>query len=156
MNTAMARTISLPLIALRDSVIFPEVVEPLFIGRERFIKTANEAYKNDSEVFVIAQKDASIDEISKTDLFEVGTIARIYHLMNLSDGTIKILVGGIKRAHLKTLKIENDIIIANIIEQKTRVKSEKSINGMVRAIKSTFEQFCKQNRNIPPLSLIHI
>ncbi len=153
MNTAMARTISLPLIALRDSVIFPEVVEPLFIGREKFIKTANEAYKNDSEVFVIAQKDASIDEISKTDLFEVGTIARIYHLMNLSDGTIKILVGGIKRAHLKTLKIENDIIIANIIEQKTRVKSEKSINGMVRAIKSTFEQFCKQNRNIPPDTL---
>ncbi len=145
----MAHIQSLPLIALRDSVIFPEVVEPLFIGRSKFINAANEAYENDKEVFIIAQHDANIDEVSQSDLFEVGTIARIYHLMSLSDGTIKILAGGLRRASLKSIKIKDSVILANVTELKTRIKNERVIDGMTKALKSTFEQFCKQNRNVP-------
>lgn len=145
----MAHIQSLPLIALRDSVIFPEVVEPLFIGRSKFINAANEAYENDKEVFIIAQRDANIDEVSQSDLFKVGTIARIYHLMSLSDGTIKILAGGLRRASLKSIKIKDSVILANVTELKTRIKNERVIDGMTKALKSTFEQFCKQNRNVP-------
>lgn len=149
----MARVLSYPLISLRDSVIFPDVVEPLFIGRQNFINAATNAYENSKEVFAIAQKDSSTDDVTQADLFSVGTIAHIYHLMKLSDGTIKILVGGIRRALLKELVVENDILIASVTDRKTHFRNLKNIGGMGKALQSTFEQFCKQNSNVPPDTL---
>lgn len=149
----MAHVLSFPLVSLRDSVIFPDVVEPFFIGRPKFIDAATKAYETDSEVFAVAQKDASTDDVAQEDLFSVGTIAHIYHLMKLSDGTIKVLIGGVKRAVLKKLIMKDDIVVANVIERKTHLRNLKNIGGMINALKSTFEQFCKQNNNIPPDTL---
>ena len=138
----------LPLIPLRDSVIFPDVVEPLFIGRPKFIATATVAYEEGSEVFVVAQRESKTEDITQKDLFDVGTISHIHHLMKLSDGTIKILVGGVKRAKLKSVDYSN-IINATVVELKSYLRESKSTDGLIRAIKSTFSQFCKQNRSIP-------
>ena len=149
----MARVKSYPLISLRDAVIFPDVVEPFFIGRTKFINAATKAFETGCEVFAIAQKDASVDDITQADLFSVGTIAHIYHLMKLSDGTIKTLIGGIKRATLKELIEKDNILIANVIDKKTHFRGLKNTGGMIKALKSTFEQFCTQNSNIPPDTL---
>ncbi len=149
----MARVKSYPLISLRDAVIFPDVVEPFFIGRTKFINAATKAFETGCEVFAIAQKDASVDDITQADLFSVGTIAHIYHLMKLSDGTIKTLIGGIKRATLKELIEKDNVLIANVIDKKTHFRGLKNTGGMIKALKSTFEQFCTQNSNIPPDTL---
>ena len=149
----MARVKSYPLISLRDAVIFPDVVEPFFIGRTKFINAATKAFETGCEVFAIAQKDASVDDITQADLFSVGTIAHIYHLMKLSDGTIKTLIGGIKRATLKELIEKDNILIANVIDKKTHFRGLKNTGGMIKALKSTFEQFCTQNSNIVILTI---
>ena len=86
--------VEIPVLALRDVVVYPHMVIPLFVGREKSIKCLEAAMDNDKQIFLVAQKDASIDEPEVEDVYQVGTIATILQLLKLPDGTVKVLVEG--------------------------------------------------------------
>ena len=105
---------SLPLLPLRDIVVFPGMVAPLFVGRKQSVNALNHVMTSDKKIFLIAQKDSEIENPNIDNLYKFGTISKVLQLLKLPDGTIKVLVEGIERANLKTLDINKDFISANI------------------------------------------
>ena len=93
----------LPVLPLRDIVVFPGMVAPLFVGRKQSVNALNHAMSLDKKIFLLAQKNSEIDNPIKSDLYETGTIAKVLQLLKLPDGTIKVLVEGISRAKLNSL-----------------------------------------------------
>ena len=98
-----ASNLQFPLLPLRDVVVYPQIVQPLFVGRPKSIKALEVAMANDKQVLLVAQKNASDDEPGADDLFSIGTIATILQLIRLPDGTVKVLVEGIARAMMERL-----------------------------------------------------
>src|SRR6056300_316411 len=92
----------MPILALRDVVVYPHMVIPLFVGREKSIQCLEAAMENNKQIFLVAQKDASIDEPSTDDIYQIGTVATILQLLKLPDGTVKVLVEGSIRAKIET------------------------------------------------------
>ncbi len=105
---------NLPLLPLRDVVIFPHMVIPLFVGRAESIKALEFAMEMDKQIFLVAQKDASIDAPTAADLYEIGTVATILQLLHLPDGTVKVLVEGVQRAKILEFKAEKTYLSADI------------------------------------------
>ena len=97
--------IEMPVLALRDVVVYPHMVIPLFVGREKSIRCLEAAMEKDKQIFLVAQKDASVDEPEMDDIFTVGTIATILQLLKLPDGTVKVLVEGSQRGKIDNLSI---------------------------------------------------
>ena len=108
------RTENLPLLPLRDVVIFPSVVTPLFVGREKSIVALQASMAADKQIMLVAQKDPQKDDPKKKDIYEIGTIATILQLIKLPDGTVKVLVEGFQRAKLIEIKDYKDYCAANI------------------------------------------
>ena len=106
-------TIKIPVLALRDVVVYPHMVIPLFVGREKSIKCLESAMDNDKQVLLVAQKDSNIDEPESTDIYEVGTVATILQLLKLPDGTVKVLVEGQQRAAVKEFLDTDDFFVVN-------------------------------------------
>ncbi|OUU79865.1 MAG: endopeptidase La [Gammaproteobacteria bacterium TMED78] len=141
-------TKSLPLLPLRDVVVFPHMVMPLFVGREKSISAIEKAMLTNKEVFLVAQKNADIDYPAKDDFYHFGTIASILQVLKLPDGTIKVLVEGSSRARISSLK-EEDFFIAEL-EHISDVKvHNKEIEALSRSILSRFEVYIKLNNKIP-------
>src|SRR5512139_1648931 len=95
----------LPILPLRDVVIYPHTVIPLFVGRERSVAALDQAMAGNREILLVAQTQPDIDEPSAKDLYEIGTVATILQLLKLPDGTVKVLMEGVKRAHLRNLQV---------------------------------------------------
>ncbi|MEM7150141.1 MAG: LON peptidase substrate-binding domain-containing protein, partial [Pseudomonadota bacterium] len=93
--------VEIPVLALRDVVVYPHMVIPLFVGREKSIKCLEAAMDKDKQIFLVAQKDATVDEPEKDDIYRVGTIATVLQLLKLPDGTVKVLVEGTQRANIE-------------------------------------------------------
>ena len=104
---AVSNTI-LPLLPLRDVVVYPQIVQPLFVGRPKSIKALEIAMASAKQVLLVAQKNASEDEPGADDLFSIGTVATILQLIRLPDGTVKVLVEGLERAKIKNVAFESD------------------------------------------------
>ena len=119
-----SRTENLPLLPLRDVVIFPSVVTPLFVGRDKSIIALQASMASDKQVMLVAQKEAQIDNPTIEDLYKVGTIATILQLIKLPDGTIKVLVEGNKRARIHEIKDFKDYQAVNVslIEEEKETK----------------------------------
>ena len=109
-----------PVLPLRDIVVFPGMVAPLFVGRTQSVNALNHAMTSDKKIFLLAQKNSEIDNPKKSDLYEWGTIAKVLQLLKLPDGTIKVLVEGITRARLNTLNLSNDFLTAKINKIDTK------------------------------------
>ena len=105
--------ISLPLLPLRDIVVFPSMVVPLFVGRDKSISALNEVMKNDKKIILVTQKNSEIDDPKKTDIFTNGCEGNILQLLKLPDGTVKVLVEGIKRVKILDLKDNEKFIICD-------------------------------------------
>ncbi len=140
----------LPILPLRDIVVFPHMIVPLFVGRDKSIKALEAVMSEDKKVFLIAQKDGSVEDPSEKDLYRIGTLGNILQLLKLPDGTVKVLVEGISRAQIKTFK-NDDFLLADvdIINEKSSEKNDDLI-GMLRAVKSQFENYSKLNKKITP------
>merc|ERR1711939_227502 len=140
----------LPILPLRDIVVFPHMIVPLFVGRDKSIKALEAVMSEDKKVFLIAQKDGSIEDPVEKDLYRIGTLGNILQLLKLPDGTVKVLVEGISRAQIKTFK-NDDFLLAdvNIINNKSSKKGD-DLTGMLRAVKSQFENYSKLNKKITP------
>ncbi|MBF8999952.1 endopeptidase La [Vibrio nitrifigilis] len=149
MNLERSERIEIPVLPLRDVVVYPHMVIPLFVGREKSIQCLEAAMDNNKQVLLVAQKQAETDEPTVSDLFEVGTVATILQLLKLPDGTVKVLVEGQQRARIKEF-IEGEYFSADAEFLVTPELDEKEQEVIVRSAINQFEGFIKLNKKIPP------
>ena len=151
MNDVDAKDNLIPVLPLRDVVVYPHMVIPLFVGRQRSIDALDVAMKDNKQILLVAQKEAEVDEPEFTDLYEIGTLANILQLLKLPDGTVKVLVEGIQRSKVLLYK-ETGSFFSAAVEKIDDVfsLSEKERDVLQRAVTNTFDQYVKLNSKIPP------
>lgn len=145
--------IELPLLPLRDVVVFPHMVIPLFVGRPKSIKALEAAMEGERRIMLVAQKAAAKDEPSVDDMFEMGCVASILQMLKLPDGTVKVLVEGVQRAKVLTIKDDESHFVANVapidpaLERAAAPVNE--LEALRRAVMQQFDQYVKLNKKIP-------
>ncbi|UGA55625.1 endopeptidase La [Vibrio sp. VB16] len=149
MNLERSERIEIPVLPLRDVVVYPHMVIPLFVGREKSISCLESAMDNNKQVLLVAQKEADTDEPVIDDLFDIGTVATILQLLKLPDGTVKVLVEGQQRAKIHQFR-ENEFFLADAEYLTTPELDEKEQEVIVRSAINQFEGFIKLNKKIPP------
>jgi ATP-dependent Lon protease len=141
----------LPILPLRDVVVYPHMVIPLFVGRERSMKSLEMAMDGDKQILLVSQRSPDIDDPKPDELYEVGTQASVLQLLKLPDGTIKLLVEGLKRASVTQVGEHEGVCRAVPVEIESRVdRDPREIEVLSRTLLSQFEQLVKLNRKIPP------
>lgn len=154
-----ATEIDLPLLPLRDVVVFPHMVIPLFVGRPKSIKALELAMEAERRIMLVAQKAAAKDEPSVEDMFEVGCISTILQMLKLPDGTVKVLVEGQQRARVNRIDDGETHFSANVIPvqvPETAVQKGTEVEALRRAVMQQFDQYVKLNKKIPPEILTSI
>lgn len=139
-----------PLLPLRDVVVYPQIVQPLFVGRPKSIKALEVAMSSDKQVLLVAQKNPTEDEPGIDDLFQIGTIATILQLIRLPDGTVKVLVEGLTRAQIKHVEFESDHFRADTTLLTADEISDKEAALLIRSLLSQFDQYVQLSKKIPP------
>jgi ATP-dependent Lon protease len=140
----------MPLLPLRDIVIFPDMIVPLFVGREKSVVAIEEVMKRDGDnkrVLLVTQKDPLTDTPSNKDLYKTGILANILQMLKLPDGTVKVLVEGISRVKLSNIK-DNKFLFADYIEFPEKINKLDESKALVRAITEQFEGYVKVNKKI--------
>src|SRR5437870_717193 len=139
-----------PLLPLRDVVVFPHMVIPLFVGRPKSIKAMEIAMEAGKSILLVAQKSAAKDEPTAEDMYEIGCISNILQMLKLPDGTVKVLVEGGNRARIGEITDLKThwVAEANVIPPESAVQHE--VEAMRRALLSAFDQYVKLNKKIPP------
>lgn len=151
MSTHEHETIDLPVLPLRDVVVFPHMVIPLFVGREKSIRALDLAMEGDKRILLVAQKSAEVDDPGANDLYAVGTLAHVLQLLKLPDGTIKVLVEGVARAKVERIFERGGVLAANAhLMEQAEDRSEREIEAIVRTLMNLFEEYVKGNRKLPP------
>ena len=140
---------TMPVLPLRDVVVFPYMVMPLFVGRAKSINALEEAMNNDKQLLLVSQREADLEEPTPEDLFDVGTIANIIQLLKLPDGTVKVLVEGENRAKINSLEDGEKYFSAQITPIKTTYGDEKELEVATKAVLSEFENYITLNKKIP-------
>ena len=140
----------LPMLPLRDVVVYPHLVIPLFVGRDKSIAAIEKANNGDKKIFLVAQKSADKDEPDASDLYHTGTIATILQMLKLPDGTVKVLVEGVDRANIEKLHVEGEFWTSEITVIELQEKKDKKTLAFMRSIFSQFDQYVKLNKKIPP------
>ncbi len=143
-------TASVPVLPLRDVVVYPHMVIPLFVGREKSIQALDVAMRADKRIMLIAQKQADVDDPKVDDLYRIGTLATILQLLKLPDGTVKVLVEGVDRARIDRLHT-GDHYSADVTPlPDAEVYDEREMDVLGRSVISQFEQYVKLNKKVPP------
>ena len=150
MSVEVSNKTSFPLLPLRDVVVYPQIVQPLFVGRMKSIKALEQAMSTDKQVLLVAQKNASDDDPAGTQLFNIGTIATILQLIRLPDGTVKVLVEGLERAQILETNDESGYLIAEARLLVADGMSEKEASALIRSLLSQFDQYVQLSKKIPP------
>lgn len=150
LSSELSTNTTYPLLPLRDVVVYPQIVQPLFVGRPKSIKALEIAMASDKQVLLVAQKNASEDEPGVDDMFKVGTIATILQLIRLPDGTVKVLVEGLDRARIKEVIFEEDHFKADTKTLSAEEVPEKESALLIRSLLSQFDQYVQLSKKIPP------
>jgi len=143
-------TIIYPVLPLRDVVVYPHMVIPLYVGREKSINALEAAMEEDKKILLIAQKNATEDDPKAEDLNSVGTIASILRLLKLPDGTVKVLVEGDERAQVENLFTSDDFYTAQISIFENKKIEEREADVLTRTVMNQFDQYVKMNEKVPP------
>ncbi len=148
-NSETEKTIAIPLLPLRDVVVFPHMIVPLFVGREKSISALESAMKYEKGIFMVAQKNAKKDDPAQEDIYNIGTIGIIIQLLRLPDGTVKVLVEGKKRGTIKEYLPNNDFFLVKVqeiddIDDQDDVKKQ----ALMRSIKESFELYLKLSKKV--------
>jgi ATP-dependent Lon protease len=141
---------SLPLLPLRDVVVFPHMVIPLFVGRPKSIKALETAMEAGKSILLVAQKSAAKDEPVPEDMYEIGCLANILQMLKLPDGTVKVLVEGVQRARLTRIEDQRALFVADVSLIPIEERSDNEIEAMRRTVLAQFDQYVKLNKKIPP------
>lgn len=140
----------LPMLPLRDVVVYPQLVIPLFVGREKSINAIERANEGDKKILLVAQKSAGKDEPNIKDLYTIGTVATILQMLKLPDGTVKVLVEGLDRAEIDTFYEGDDYWSAEYRTVPVKERKDKKTMAFMRSVFSQFDQYVKLNKKIPP------
>jgi ATP-dependent Lon protease len=151
-----AEQITLPLLPLRDVVVFPHMVIPLFVGRPKSIKALEVAMEAGRQIMLVAQKAAGKDEPKPDDMFEVGCVSSILQMLKLPDGTVKVLVEGIQRANTHTISDNGEYFVAEVTPVPPEADTKPEVEALRRAVTQQFDQYVKLNKKIPPEILTSI
>src|SRR6202158_1493745 len=141
---------TLPLLPLRDVVVFPHMVIPLFVGRPKSIKALEVAMEGGKRIMLVAQKAAEKDEPTEKDMYEVGCIANILQMLKLPDGTVKVLVEGLQRAKTLSIEEQETLFSCEVMPLEPDQADSAETEALRRAIVSQFDQYVKLNKKIPP------
>jgi len=142
-------TMTMPLLPLRDVVVFPHMIVPLFVGRERSIAALESAMKSEKGIFMVAQKSAQKDEPGEADIYKVGAIGTIIQLLRLPDGTVKVLVEGKKRGIIREYLTNEDFFLVNVEEiEDTDDTNQVKAEALVRNIRESFENYAKLGKKV--------
>ena len=150
MTIQTKHTKDFPMLPLRDVVVYPQLVIPLFVGREKSISAIEKANNGNKKILLVSQKTAGQDEPEIKDLYTVGTVASILQMLKLPDGTVKVLVEGLERASIKNFNDSGDFWSADISLIKIKEKKDKKTLAFMRSVFSQFDQYVKLNKKIPP------
>ena len=145
-----------PVLPLRDIVVFPHMIVPLFVGREKSVRALEDVMKDDKQILLVTQKNAAQDDPQPGDIYNVGTVGTVLQLLKLPDGTVKVLVEGNQRARIHGFA-ENDAFFqahAELLDD--RKTEERELDALMRTVVSQFEQYIKLNKKIPPEVLVSV
>lgn len=140
----------MPLLPLRDVVVYPHLVIPLFVGRAKSVKALEIASEGNKQIFLLAQKSANKDEPDASDLYDVGTIATVLQMLKLPDGTVKVLVEGVSRAKLVEFQDTEECFTAKAEVIADLQEDEHEVQALMRTVFTQFDQYVKLNKKIPP------
>ena len=150
-NSNQTETLDLPVLPLRDVVVFPHMVIPLFVGRDKSIKALDLAMEADKRILLVAQKSAETDDPGADDLHTAGALAHVLQLLKLPDGTIKVLVEGVARVQVESIESRDGALAgrAHVVEPELD-RDERELEAITRSLMGLFEQYVKTNRKLPP------
>ncbi len=140
----------LPVLPLRDVVVYPHMVIPLFVGREKSIKALEAAMERDKQVMLVSQRNASIDDPQEEDIYDIGTVATILQMLKLPDGTVKVLVEGVERARTVHFMGSQEYFVAQIAMLRAADMPEREAEVLSRSVLGQFDQYVKLNNKVPP------
>ena len=146
-------TSPIPLLPLRDVVVYPNMVVPLFVGRPKsIVALENSMNVNNKKILLVTQKSSEIDNPEPDNLYKIGSIATILQLLKLPDGTMKVLVEGQSRAEIVDISEDNSHLVAsyNEINEDSHVLNQNQADALCRTLESTFNQYVKLNKKVPP------
>ena len=147
----MAESLIVPVLPLRDVVVYPHMVIPLFVGRNKSIQALTTAMNNDKQILLVAQKSAEVDAPTLDDVHTVGTLATILQLLKLPDGTLKVLVEGLERAEILAIDTKGDFFAAEVEIRPSELNDTSAKTDVLsRSLVSLFEQYVKLNKKVPP------
>jgi len=146
----------LPVLPLRDIVVFPHMIVPLFVGRDKSVKALEEVMASDKKILLVAQKDASHDDPGADDLYGVGTIGTILQLLKLPDGTIKVLVEGGPRLLVHDVSFNGDYLSARYALMPEEANNERELDAVARSLIQKFESYVKLNKKLPPEVMVSV
>ncbi|NUO77119.1 MAG: endopeptidase La [Lysobacter sp.] len=151
MTEPTSDVLDLPVLPLRDVVVFPHMVIPLFVGRDKSIRALDLAMESDKRILLVAQKSAETDDPGAEDLYAIGTLAHVLQLLKLPDGTIKVLVEGVSRVEVDAVAERDGALAgqAHVVEPVVD-REEREIEAIARSLMTLFEQYVKTNRKLPP------
>lgn len=145
-----------PVLPLRDIVVYPKMIVPLFVGREKSIKALQEVVDNDQNIVLTTQKDASTEDPSGDDIYHVGTLGTVLQLLRLPDGTVKVLIEGLERVKLNKIYNDGDYLAANITIMPEVEEQNPELEGIVRAVLAQFEEYVKLSKKTAPEVLVAV
>lgn len=145
-----------PVLPLRDIVVFPHMIVPLFVGREKSVRALEDVMQEDKQILLVAQRNASDDDPGPDDIYDLGTVATVLQLLKLPDGTVKVLVEGVRRARIKEFTPRQEFfeVISDDIDEP--IGDEAEIEALSRSVISQFENYVKLNKKVPPEVLVSI
>lgn len=155
-TSASSGSQKLPLLPLRDLIIFPHMMMPLFVGREKSINALEEAMSKQTDIVLAAQRDAKTNSPEPKDIYSVGTVGTIIQLLRLPDGTVKVLVEGKRRVRIKEFVQTDGFFVVESEDIIEVIANETEAKALVRSVKSTFETYVKLNKRIPPEILMRV
>ncbi len=149
-------TMKLPLLPLRDVIVFPHMMMPLFVGREKSINALEEAMNKKLDIVLAAQKEAKTNNPEAADIYEIGTLGSIIQLLRLPDGTVKVLIEGKRRVRVKGYLPNENFFMVECEELPEKMESKVETEALMRSVKTTFETYVKLNKRIPPEMLMSV
>ncbi|HEY3304821.1 MAG TPA: endopeptidase La [Candidatus Binatia bacterium] len=142
--------LTVPLLPLRDIVVFPHMVVPLFVGRQRSIKALEEATQKQGPIFLSSQKDAKTNEPTENDIYRIGVLGSVVQMLKLPDGTVKVLIEGKKRAQVSRFLNHPDFFLVEVEDVAEIVEKNTEVEALIREVHTTFENYVKLKKKIPP------
>src|SRR5215831_18172801 len=139
-----------PLLPLRDIIVFPHMVVPLFVGRQRSIKALEEATQKQSLIFLSSQKDAKTNDPTEEDIYKIGTLGSVVQMLKLPDGTVKVLIEGKRRAKVAQFIANSDFFLVDVEDTPEVIERNTEVEALVREVHTTFENYVKLKKKIPP------